>query len=104
MDNAVNSSDKARAAGQQEQEDAVPEAEAVAKSPGNSRDSNGENPLEMEGHRSDFERGQMQQQMQNENGKIVNINLIKSVILLNTFLYAVCYWIQVGVLPVKIQK
>lgn len=33
----------------------------------------------------------------------VNMNVVKSVIFVNTFLYAVCYWIQMGVLPVCMQ-
>lgn len=34
----------------------------------------------------------------------VNMNVVKSVIFVNTFLYAVCYWIQMGVLPYLTKK
>lgn len=34
----------------------------------------------------------------------INRGLVKSVLLINAFLYAVCYWIQVGVLPYLTKK
>ncbi|XP_041472765.1 solute carrier family 22 member 18-like [Lytechinus variegatus] len=52
--------------------------------------------LEVEIHR---EKNERRQQKTN-----VNMKAVKTVILVNTFLYAVCFWIQTGVLPYLSKK
>ena len=53
----------------------------------------------MEIHREKTDLSRQQHLLHQTN---VNMNVVKSVIFVNTFLYAVCFWIQMGVLPVRI--